>query len=523
VPAPAPPVAQKVTYAADMFFAPGSAVLRPEALARLDGVVERVRGLMLEAVIVVGHTDTAGSEASRRALSLQRAEAVRAYLVSKGIENNRIYTEGKGGAQPLADNRTAEGRGRNNRAELEAIGTVIVDADWKPDDTVPVFFATNRQRTGNETPFYYYDNQPIDQSHKEPLRHGVAVVKVPPDRQRGAVARPSWVRVTLNRVLTSAGLDAPPPADLRTQFSYVQGIRELDEPAFSKELSEAIGSTTSKTAVLYVHGYANDFTDGVFRAAQIAYDLAAPGYTLVPIAFSWPSNAGTTGYSYAQARNRAQVSGYDLADFLKEIAAHTNLGTVHLVAHSMGAEVLGHALIKLGVTQLGMSRDDREVRPVFRQIVFAAPDITPRIFEEVIEPAIRTHHMITAYGTPKDLALWTSTMKNRQTRVGRMLPEDRPPECVDMVDVTAVAKTGIAHSTWAESGRVLDDLRLLLKDAVAPARRGLVGRASPTPGAVWVMPAQPSPASTVGHAAIQTAIPAPPRCALPEHTAVGGG
>ena len=56
-------------------------------------------------------------------LSIRRSEAVKAYLVSKGIEPNRVYTEGKGKKQPVADNKTAEGRAKNRRTEIEVVGT----------------------------------------------------------------------------------------------------------------------------------------------------------------------------------------------------------------------------------------------------------------------------------------------------------------------------------------------------------------------------------------------------------------
>lgn len=124
-PKPAPPavVAQKVTFAADAFFDFNKAVLKPEAKAKLDDLTGKLKGITLEVIIAVGHTDAIGGDAYNQKLSVKRAEAVKAYLVTKGIEPNRIYTEGKGKKQPVADNKTAEGRAKNRRVEIEVVGT----------------------------------------------------------------------------------------------------------------------------------------------------------------------------------------------------------------------------------------------------------------------------------------------------------------------------------------------------------------------------------------------------------------
>ena len=122
-PAPAPAVATKVTYAADAFFDFDKAVLKPEGKAKLDDLVSKVKGINLEVIIAVGHTDSVGSDAYNQKLSVRRSEAVKAYLVSKGIERNRVYTEGKGEKQPVADNKTKEGRAKNRRVEIEVVGT----------------------------------------------------------------------------------------------------------------------------------------------------------------------------------------------------------------------------------------------------------------------------------------------------------------------------------------------------------------------------------------------------------------
>ena len=129
-PAPAAPkaaapvaAASKVTYAADAFFDFDKSVVKPAGKAKLDDLVSKVKGINLEVIIAVGHTDSIGSDAYNQKLSVRRAEAVKAYLVSKGIEKNRIYTEGKGEKQPVASNKTKEGRAKNRRVEVEVVGT----------------------------------------------------------------------------------------------------------------------------------------------------------------------------------------------------------------------------------------------------------------------------------------------------------------------------------------------------------------------------------------------------------------
>jgi OOP family OmpA-OmpF porin len=124
-PAPPPPAptSEKVTFAAEALFDFDKSVVKPEGRARLDDLVGKIKGITLEVVIAVGHTDAIGTDAYNQRLSVRRAEAVKAYLVSKGIPANRIYTEGKGKRQPVADNRTAAGRAKNRRVEVEVVGT----------------------------------------------------------------------------------------------------------------------------------------------------------------------------------------------------------------------------------------------------------------------------------------------------------------------------------------------------------------------------------------------------------------
>ncbi|MES2014962.1 MAG: OmpA family protein [Pseudomonadota bacterium] len=121
--APVSPSSEKVSFSADALFDFDKAVLKPEGKAKLDDLVSKLGGINLEVIIAVGHTDSVGTDAYNQKLSVRRAESVKVYLQSKGIEANRVYTEGKGEAQPVDSNKTAAGRQKNRRVEIEVVGT----------------------------------------------------------------------------------------------------------------------------------------------------------------------------------------------------------------------------------------------------------------------------------------------------------------------------------------------------------------------------------------------------------------
>lgn len=125
-PAPAPaaaaPSSEKVTFSADAFFDFDKSVLKPEGKAKLADLVSKLQGTDIEVIIATGHTDWTGTDAYNMKLSMRRAKAVKAFLVSKGIPADRVFTEGKGESQPVADNRTREGRAKNRRVEVEVVG-----------------------------------------------------------------------------------------------------------------------------------------------------------------------------------------------------------------------------------------------------------------------------------------------------------------------------------------------------------------------------------------------------------------
>ena len=127
-------MSEKVTYSADTFFQFDKAVLQPAGKEALDDLAEKIKAVNLETVVSTGYTDSFGSVAYNQKLSLRRAEAVKAYLVSKGIPADKIYIEGKGKTDFRVDPKSCKGtfkqqvecQAPNRRAVVEIVASHMV-------------------------------------------------------------------------------------------------------------------------------------------------------------------------------------------------------------------------------------------------------------------------------------------------------------------------------------------------------------------------------------------------------------
>jgi OOP family OmpA-OmpF porin len=135
-PPPAPrPVAEKLTLDADTLFDFDKATLRPAGRDTLDGFVSKLRDISPDTIMAIGHADRFGTDRYNQRLSEQRVATVKAYMVSKGVEPGRIYTEGKGETQPVTKAGDCAGPKSakviaclqpDRRVDIEVIGTKIV-------------------------------------------------------------------------------------------------------------------------------------------------------------------------------------------------------------------------------------------------------------------------------------------------------------------------------------------------------------------------------------------------------------
>lgn len=432
----------------------GARAAYDQARALIAATPDAVSGAWAHGLVAQARFEAAEGAFDRARDTLDEADAV---LVAAGATRARDFLSI---AEAFVEvERLAAGAGAPNAlSEMEvqlaelAERAAREDADFLVRDPaasadadhiiVPVFYGTNRARTGSDDPNIFYGPDRAD------LDLGVVTVSVPRNRELGSIPR-------RDRYL--GDLDG-----YRADYFIIDRVEPFaDDYAFTDALGQAMDGSERRELFLFIHGYNTDFRGAAERAAQLAVDLEIDG---VPALYSWPSRGSLLGY-FADGREVTDENIRDLEAFIFLLMNGAGADRIHIVAHSMGNRFLVEALARLAQTY------PSPPEPLFDQVVWASPDVDAAHFMERL-PALR--HLadgMTLYASSRDRALLLSRRINGgNPRAG----DSSPPypvvvEGFSTVDTTLAGGRGLGHSDYA--GPALDDFRALIWLSLSPEER----------------------------------------------------
>lgn len=316
-------------------------------------------------------------------------------------------------------------------------------------DVVRIFYVTDRRDTGNPDPVLRYSG---DRSRESDIARGICDVSIPTVHTVGELESPSWLRFEYS----------PDPA----KHVVLRSVQPLESDPFYKVVAARVGSSPSKEAVVFIHGYNSSFEHAARQAAQIARDASFDG---APILYSWPSKNRLLAYT--EDEDTIAWTAFHLRDFLAELAQRSHATKIHLIAHSMGNRALTSALQMI-------ASSSQQPAPPFDQVVLAAPDIGADTLALSAREIGRSARRITLYASGNDDALLLSRFVHGATRAGQKADGSggylMVAPGIDTVDASAMRTDFLGHSYFAESGSIIDDIRKIFSNGTPPELRNLL-------------------------------------------------
>jgi esterase/lipase superfamily enzyme len=315
----------------------------------------------------------------------------------------------------------------------------VVPPDTVPGPTTSVFVGSTRMLAANGT---------YGPERFEGMNYGRFDISVPPVRQAGEINWPKRAN----------------KPNVTTDFLTTQRVFHPDGAAFRSDLSKALNAR-GKTAIIYVHGYNNTFTEGLYRIAQLSHDLNVPG---VAVHYSWPSAAEPLGYIYD--RDSALFARDGLERLIRDVAA-AGAQRITLVSHSMGGALVMEALRQIDL------RDGRILRQI-DGVILISPDIDVDVFRSQALSIGELPQPFVIFGSGKDSVLRLSSLITGQNgRVGSMDDVTRVADLnVTYLDVAAFSSgnghfvAGTSEALLLLLGRITD-----VSTAFAGDRAGRTG------------------------------------------------
>jgi esterase/lipase superfamily enzyme len=277
---------------------------------------------------------------------------------------------------------------------------------------VPVFYATDRNRTEDPAPRSVYGGE-----RGEPA-FGVAEVSLPRGRRRAGLPVPPWWRLEF--------------AEDLARHVVLLDIAERERAAFVAELRGTVRRADPPEILVFVHGYDVTFEDAARHAAQLADALDFPG---VPLLYSWPSEGKTHRYTVDEAN--VEWTRVHLAELLRLVLTESGAGAVHVIAHGMGSRALARALGDLEPRSAEPPGDEKAGKAVLREVVFAAPDIDRDTFLGLVPRMHDRAERFTLYGASNDRALRAARIVHSHPRAGESGAAMAVAEGIDSIDAAA--------------------------------------------------------------------------------------
>jgi esterase/lipase superfamily enzyme len=269
--------------------------------------------------------------------------------------------------------------------------------------------------------------------YSKEIKYGVCQVTIPPKHTPGEMESPSLL----------LQWEVKPDPD---KHIVLKKTVPLEKDQFFAQLKQSMNEK-GKSLLVFIHGYNVSFDDAARRTAQMSFDLKFAG---APVFYSWPSYSNW--YRYPDDATNIELSVSQIQSFLQQLAKDSQAESINVIAHSMGNVGLTRALASMN-----------EARPIFNQVVLAAPDIDAEVFRKEIAPNIKDKaRRITLYTSKTDLALVASRYFNARSALGDSSHGAIALAGIDTIDATSVDSSLLGHSYYGSNVNVLDDISNLL-------------------------------------------------------------
>jgi len=307
-------------------------------------------------------------------------------------------------------------------------------ADTARNVLVPVFFATNRAANMAQPKRLMFNSEIVKE-----ITWGKAVVSVPTDRSPGDLNVPALWKFELK-------------PDISKHFVLTEVKSLGSSGGFAEAIKQDLSQASSKSLLLFVHGYRVTFDEAAMRTAQLAHDLRFRGISMF---YSWPSRGDLLGYWHDEEAVQLSEAGYD---FLLETLDTLPFQSIYVLAHSMGNRLV--TTVHNERTKAG-----KDLKAV-KEVLLAAPDISAELFNDKIAPlfAMAGQPRTTIYASDGDVALIASKVVHQFRRLGDASPpvyRRSPFETIDASNAAPMRRAA-GHSYVFDSPKVITDVQRLL-------------------------------------------------------------